>query len=503
MKLLLSKKMLPLAIIGILLVVLILKVTLFLTTKPKVTVDYLSRYNEMTRPQNYDPNKNAAPYFQKAFDVFVKMPDELWMPYTNWPTDFNDNEQVIFEKWLISNTLAFEYSKEALYKPYYWIKRTAQTDNYLTNNYLGGAPCSDLVQLKKITETLGWDAMFKASRGQFQSAFEDVIDCYQTGKYKCSSKLTFVEQQFGLNIKGEAVRNAFIVLDKSKVDSKAFKFLQDTLQREFDKDTFLPGCEAEKLYHYDTLQRLFLDDGKDTGRLWWRAGFGIVIPLADEGKILERKIQWSCFTGPTRKQVAEQIEQTATLFNIVMTKTPWQIKNEGRDYFKEMDDINKRYIFLKLYHVGIDPKGIYPSYYKTKSQTEALIAVLAILRHKTETGQLPESLDKLVSTGYLQSVPMDPYSNGSLVYKVAEDNFKLYSVGENFIDDDGEIKVADRTELPGMTPDIYSPDIIYWPVTELQKLRYEFIKKQSEKIKAEKAAKEAAMQKIPDPNRPK
>ena len=57
-----------LAAIGLLLALLILKIVLFLTAKPKVTVDYVAEYNKIARPQNYDPNDNAAPYYQKAFD---------------------------------------------------------------------------------------------------------------------------------------------------------------------------------------------------------------------------------------------------------------------------------------------------------------------------------------------------------------------------------------------------------------------------------------------------
>jgi len=90
-----------------LLAILAVKTTLFLTAKPKITVDYVAEYNRTARPQDYDPNDNAAPYYQKAFDAFVDMPDELRKPHINWPTDFNDAEQALLEKWLISNTLAF------------------------------------------------------------------------------------------------------------------------------------------------------------------------------------------------------------------------------------------------------------------------------------------------------------------------------------------------------------------------------------------------------------
>ena len=125
-----SKKWLLVAI-GLLLSLLILKIVLFLTAKPKIKVDYVSEYNRITRPTNCDSNDNAAPHYQKAFDAFVDMPDELRKPYMNWPAEFNDIEQALLEKWLISNTLAFEYFREALNKPYYWIERRSEEDNYV------------------------------------------------------------------------------------------------------------------------------------------------------------------------------------------------------------------------------------------------------------------------------------------------------------------------------------------------------------------------------------
>jgi hypothetical protein len=479
-----------LIVIAIVLAALIVKAVLFFTAEPKITVDYVAEYNKISRPQNYDPNENAAPYYQKAFDAFVAMPDELRKLYVNWPADFNDIEQALLEKWLISNTLAFEYFREALNKPYYWIERKSEEDNYI-----GSMKVPDLAQLRELAEALIWDAKLKAIKGQFQPAFENIFGCYKAGSHKCCPNLLLMEQHTGLRIKQDAIHGAMVILDKSTVDNKSLEFLQDTLQQELDKDTYVPGCRAQKLWNYDTLQRTFIDNGKGTGRLWWRMGFDVVIPLSDEGKIYERKLKMSCFTGLTRKQVAEQIEQTSALFGRVMTKTPWQIKDEGCDYFREIKNINKRHFSLNILDIGIiDPNSIFHSYHKTRAQTDALIAVLAILRYKADTGQFPESLDKLVSTGYLQSAPMDPYSGGTLVYKLIEDNFKLYSVGKDFEDNGGIIEVVNmaRQELGfrGTTiePYVHSPDIVYWPVKDLMKLRYEFTFEEAERLKAEKEA---------------
>lgn len=452
---------------------------MFFGAKPKVTINYVAEYNRITRPVNYDPNDNAAPYYQKALDAFVKMPNELRWPEGNRLTDFNGVEQALFENWIASNSQAFEYFREAVNKPYYWIKRTpAETDDYLTKNYMGGIVCHDTIQLRYLAKAIGWGAKLKAAKSEFKVAFENIIECYRAGNHKCNPNLIWVEQDFGLYIKQDAVQNAFIILDKSKVDDKALKFLQDALQQELDMDTYIPGCQAEKLYKLDELQRTFIDNCWGTGRLWWRFGFGVVIPCLSHGEADERKIRMSCFTGPTRKQVVEQIERTSALFNQVMTKTPCQAKNKGRDYFEEINNINNRYFSLKILDIGIiDPIHIFNLYHETRTQTKALIAVCAILRFKADNSRLPATLDELVSAGYLQSVPMDPYSDVPLVYKPNEDKFRLYRIGEDFSYDGGVIEVRKKLAwgINGaqIVPYIYSPDVVYWPFRDLKKLRYE------------------------------
>ena len=117
-------------VIGLLLALLILKIAFFLTAKPKVTVDYVAEYNKITRPANYDPNDNAAPYYQKALDVFVKVPYErggmeryLALTGIYWPADLDNSERAYLESWLASNSQALEYFKIAANKPYYWLEK--------------------------------------------------------------------------------------------------------------------------------------------------------------------------------------------------------------------------------------------------------------------------------------------------------------------------------------------------------------------------------------------
>jgi hypothetical protein len=300
-----------------------------------------------------------------------------------------------------------------------------------------------------------WNAKLAASKGRPQTAFENIIDCYRVGCQKCRTPSSLTEQHVGMDFRKTAAYNALLILDKTQVDSSALKLFQDALQAEFDSDTYVPDFTAEKLFLYDALQRTFIDNGRGTGRLAWSVTKGFAVIHYGWTNI---KMQLNCFIGPTRKQIAEQIEKACAISNQIMAKTPWQIKSEELDYFEEIEKIKNSNFFVQI--LILSPKGTFDLYHKTKAQTKALIAVLAILHFKADNHRLPATLDELVSAGYLQSIPMDPYSNGPLVYKPDEDNFKLYSVGEDFSDDGGTI----------IAPHTQSPDIVYWPYKDLMKL---------------------------------
>jgi hypothetical protein len=468
-----------LAAVGLLFVLLILKIALVLTAKPKITVDYVAEYNRITRPANYDPNDNAAPYYQKAFDAFVEMPREFWPSrYINWPVDFNTTEQALFENWLASNSQAFEFFKTAANKPYYWLERYPDENNNMLSMQL-----SDLSLLRHLSVALLWNAKLAAYKNQPQTAFENIIDCYRAGYQKCRTPSLLIEQVVGMELKKAAIDNALIILDKTHIDSSALKFFQDALQAEFDNDAYVPAFTAEKLSLYDALQMTFIDNGRGTGRLAWRVAW-YYDTLG--GVWANRAHRLNCFFGPTRKQIAEQIEKACAISNQIITQTPWQLKSEGRDYFEEIEKINNSNFLLQL--LGINPKIIFDLHYKTRAQTEALLAVLAILRFKSDNHRLPATLDELVSAGYLQSVPMDPYSDGPLVYKPAGDNFKLYSVGENFSDDGGSNEVKPESRRRGSAFGTPALDIVYWPVKKLKDPRKELSAEQMEKLRAAKEA---------------
>jgi hypothetical protein len=289
---------------------------------------------------------------------------------------------------------------------------------------------------------------------------------YVIAVHQCQPNLLLIDQYLGLDVKNNAIENGFIMIDTRCVESNVLKYFQDTLDVVSKADTYAPGLQGERLSALDAVQRTFLDDGKGTGRLAWSNGWPVSPLLTDksafQGKYKNIKEHlYTCLIGPNRSEMAAKIEEIVSLTDRAMTRTPWQIQQGGVDYFEQIKMINNSHIIFAI--LGLDSSEMYRRYYRRKAQTDALVTVLALLRYKNDAGQFPESLDTLITDGYLRTVPNDPYSGNSLMYKLTDDGFKLYSVGEDFTDNGGCIDKSQigRKEL---SLHLHSPDIVYWPI---------------------------------------
>jgi hypothetical protein len=151
----------------------------------------------------------------------------------------------------------------------------------------------------------------------------------------------------------------------------------------------------------------------------------------------------------------------------VASMTPYQARQAGMDMDVAADKMARRHVIFR---------GFLPSYEKmwyqsfiARSTGEATIAVIAIHRWRLDKGDWPQSLDELRQGGYLKTLPMDPWSDGPLIYRRTPDGFILYSVGVNF-KDDGGTSIDEDGKAPGeggSNPNQLKPealDIVVWPL---------------------------------------
>jgi hypothetical protein len=74
---------------------------------------------------------------------------------------------------------------------------------------------------------------------------------------------------------------------------------------------------------------------------------------------------------------------------------------------------------------------------RDEAATRLLQTDLAIRAFRLEHGRYPDHADELVPE-YLRQFPIDPYCDKPLVYRREGEEYLLYSVGPNGVDDDGQ-----------------------------------------------------------------
>ena len=99
--------------------------------------------------------------------------------------------------------------------------------------------------------------------------------------------------------------------------------------------------------------------------------------------------------------------------------------------------------------------------WRVRTSQAGLIGTLAILRFEKENNRLPDDWEELFESGYLKTIPMDPYSDNPLVYRKTDGDFVLYSVGLNFTDDGG---VTGKSKSGNEIQWAENGDAVFWPV---------------------------------------
>jgi hypothetical protein len=412
-------------------------------------MDYLAEYNKISKPANYDPCQNATQLCNEAFDSFVQMPRLLARMAAEWPDDFNKAEQDLLQKWLIANTDCFQKFRSASQRSYYWVERHA------FNGDLRGIEISELGDLHCMCEAILWNAKINAAGGKYSEAFEDILASYRISFQRCGSSRLMIELRDSLWQQQMVLETASLILTKIQVSSSVL----NSFQQELEKISKMYKCSvdftAEKLRLYDILQRIYVYKPDGSGRLSCKG-----IKTISEFDVCSRMNAWQVAKNwlTSEKFVKNQIDSYYQKVMLAFTMTPWQLNQTQPNYFKEVEQMQFANLLLSVY--GSDYKQEYYCYYDTQAQLQALLTTIAIMQFRQDNGRLPSELDELIKAGYLQEPPIDPYSDKPLVYKLDEENFKIYSIGDNFKDDGGKGDFYPTSLCSGRIP---RQDIVFWP----------------------------------------
>ncbi|MCK5173430.1 MAG: hypothetical protein KAR47_08565, partial [Planctomycetes bacterium] len=310
--------------------------------------------------------------------------------------------------------------------------------------------------------------LIDAEQGRVKEGLSKGISIIMAGKH-LKGNLTLIEQLVGIAMERIGHKVITEIVAEKEVSPSVLKQLYEQLAEIYADGYPEINMAGERLFFLDCVQHMYTKGGPGGGHLvpekmgvmlfnfdvsWFEdeeglAGFVQDIAIGAVGVVLARR--------------NETLAKGNELYDYLESLTQYTPHQRKMRNIKKLDDrlqdLSFRYMFIKELVPAIEK--VSDHHYKSRANYESTLAVVALLRYDKEKGNLPVSLEALVEAGYLQSVPMDPYSDVGLVYKKSDDGFMLYSVSNNFIDDDGEYGTRENGNKKMWGE---NGDAVFWPV---------------------------------------
>jgi len=419
--------------------------------KINATQDCRALIEDLCIPSDYSDEENARFYYERAYGLLVEMPGMLSpSDVTVWPTEVPDEKLTLLRQWIYNNRNALAEFEEGSKKPYHFRKYREQPffDFFTPLNEKAPTIISLLVSRAQIN----------AVDGDFESCFSDILTCYRYSQHLAAPK-PFNEQLEGIASKYNITLAVFRILQRTKASSAFLEELQSGLEAIFQGEKIPIDFSTDRLIFRGLIKRIFTDDGTGNGRIH-RAFFNsrrepnsYLLQLFELQHDRKQQRQW---WDLERSQTVQATEHVFLYLSSIQNCTPSQLNHKGMDVWYSIKQLAQNNIFVLV--MTEDFVANYSFAYHCKAYREALIVTVAIMRYWYANGKLPDGLEQLIQTNYIDLLPIDPYSDEPFIYKKRQKGFLLYSVGPDF-NDDGGSRGDSNLNMKG-------EDDIFWPPAE-------------------------------------
>ncbi len=393
---------------------------------------------------------------QEADRRYANLPDDISAPLT-------DIEYEYINPWIVQNEPAWREFVAGSKKKYCY--RSYAQDPKDPDKSVWHILMPHLTPFRD----LAWLGVLRSRVEQYQDrineSLEDCLAVVRAGSH-WNQKATILEQLVALAVNRHGHDEILHIASKYSLPAAEMEDIRCRLEKIYPDGYPSLNVEGERLAFMDVVQRSFTEGGPGGGHLmpeYWPE-------LADspgredsDRKYLMPLETAACMVHARRDATMAKANEIYNRAGEIARMTPFQRHTSG----VKLDDLilmhgswrSYKYFLLNMFM----PNSIRASEiaFRGKAGHDAVMAILAVKQWRLEKGQYPASLAELVSAGLLKKLPMDPYSDKPLVYKVTGDDFTLYSLGENFKDDNGE-RGKDKNGKPIMWSD--NGDIVFWPL---------------------------------------
>ncbi len=459
---------------GILFLGFIIYTSWFITGKPTIAIDYLNRINEMNQPKVLD-KENAWTYYKKAFESYIEPPDMIdiqsIVSYKNTAGAYqkylslDQKEKDELKNWLRQNQPAWNQFVDGSKKPYYYKEQTYGQNN--DERWLISILVPHLNSFQKFRRLGIISSCVKFEQNHPLDSLADCMPLIRAGKHLQEQEFSIVEYLVGISLSRHAHTQIFLILKHEEISSNRLLAIQKQLQGLY-QDFPMLNLKGEKYMFLDTIQHLFTNSGPGGGHLIPRhisefrdlLGddflFGEHDPFKGIGYIAAGMLH------ARRDETIQKADRIYDKLTEILKMTPYQRKKADIDEDEILLSIPQYRHFLLRYFTPAVGR-ISKMSFQVKTLHEAVILVLALKRYQLEHDQYPDSLQVLLEDGYIDHIPDDPFSDGPIVYRKTEDDFILYSVGQDFEDNSGA-PGKDRSGKPIIWGE--TGDAVFWPVED-------------------------------------
>jgi len=425
----------------------------FFIGSPAIRVNYAQWLTDQVK-QGRDESLNANAEVEKAISLLSKGDFGRDL---NWPGDMNETEKAAAAKLLQANSEALDMLSKAMQKPYCWPDYNSDFNIPpgfksfpVLSTFIMSKRLPVLSEYRKLAYSMCRRILLNAYQGNIEQAIQNDLTLFNFA-HSMQGQGLLVEKLVGIAIEQRAHLTTNTMVSRAQISAEQLKQLQDALQKNFAEHKKIFEFTGEKAFWYDEVQKGFTDDGKGNGRVLKR---GIMFVVDDWKDAIWKFVS---FSYPSRAAHLASVEAYFDHTQRLYEMTPWEITS--RPTKQNQDTLIPSSMLFKILVQAFD--GINLQSWRLRTQREALLTTLALLRFQKETGRCPEKLEELVQAGYLTELPIDPFGNGSLTYKKTADGFLLYSWGSNLKDDGGEVSRNEKGYIQRFAEE---GDWVFWPV---------------------------------------
>jgi hypothetical protein len=429
-------------------------------------IDYCAKINQAVKPPGVPDSGNAHPLLQQAAALYVEpngIARKIWDEYYHTGkvipyNDLTEYQRKGLSKWYYANQPAWEKIVEASEKDYYW-QIYKYYENIDTNRCFKDTidvPLGYLSGLNNINHMCEFMTREYVAQSNYRKAVDVYAAIIKVGCVIRHARVSLSEQLIGEAYMLVGYEKLLDILDDASLTKDDIQYIKISLAEL--KASIRPAVYSgvEDMFTRSLIQNMFSID-----RVVHKT-----IPYANLEKYHDGFDMLFSFYGkkaPDWKVVAKEHANYYEVMRILKKLeetnsklaylTPYQRSRHNLEDIISEDEITKYYVCRGhsafLYESGS------VLLWRSRLYLEAVIVVVALKHWQFDKGFFPQTLDELVTAGYLRQIPEDLYSDGKIKYKKKGKSFLLYSNGFNMKDDGGSREMDEESQ---------EKDLVFWPV---------------------------------------